>query len=36
MVSKGEPTGTVKTFVDFTKSEKGRSIIMERGMLPID
>ena len=36
LVSKGEPTGTIKTFVDFIKSEKGRSIILERGMLPIE
>jgi len=36
MVSKGEPTGTVKVFVDFIKSDKGKSIILERGMLPID
>ena len=36
LVSKGEPTGTVKTFVDFIKSEKGKSLILERGMLPIE
>jgi len=36
LVSKGEPTGTVKAFVDFIRSEKGKSIILERGMLPID
>ena len=36
LVSKGEPTGSMKTFVDFIKSKKGRSIILERGMLPID
>ena len=36
LVSKGEPTGAVKIFVDFIKSQKGRSIILERGMLPID
>ena len=35
LVSKGEPTGAIKTFVDFIKSEKGQSIILERGMLPI-
>lgn len=36
MVSKGAPTGSVKAFIDFIKSEKGKSIILERGMLPID
>lgn len=36
LVSKGQPAGTVKAFVDFIKSPKGKSIILERGMLPID
>lgn len=36
LISKGEPTGTVKTFVDFIKSEKGKFIILERGMLPVE
>ncbi len=36
LVSNGAPTGAVKTFSDFIKSEKGKSIIIERGMLPID
>jgi len=35
LVSKGEPTGQIKAFVDFIKSKKGQSIILERGMLPI-
>ena len=33
MVTKGEPTGSVKVFIDFIKSEKGKSIFKERGML---
>ena len=36
MISKGEPNGSIKTFVDFIKSEKGNAIILERGMLPIN
>ncbi len=36
LVSKGEPSGSIKTFVDFIKSKKGRSIIIDRGMLPIN
>ena len=36
MVTKGEPTGSVKVFVDFIKSEKGKTIIQERGMLAVD
>ena len=33
MVTKGEPTGSVKAFVEFANSKKGRAIIKERGML---
>ncbi|MBU8909827.1 MAG: substrate-binding domain-containing protein [Desulfobacterales bacterium] len=33
MVTKGEPTGSTKLFIDFIKSEKGRALIKERGML---
>lgn len=36
LVSKGTPEGTVKEFVDFIKSEKGKKIILKRGMLPIE
>lgn len=35
LVTKGDPAGTVKTFVDFIKSDKGRTLILEKGMLPI-
>jgi phosphate transport system substrate-binding protein len=35
LVTKGEPTGTVKIFVDFIKSDKGKTLILERGMLPV-
>ncbi|GBC60029.1 phosphate ABC transporter substrate-binding prot ein [Desulfonema ishimotonii] len=35
-VVKGQPTGSVKAFVDFAFSEKGRKIIREKGMIPID
>ncbi len=35
LVTKGEPVGTVKLFVDFTKSDKGKALILERGMLPV-
>jgi phosphate transport system substrate-binding protein len=35
LISKGEPEGSIKAFVDFIKSKKGASIILERGMLPI-
>ncbi|MBT3807381.1 MAG: hypothetical protein HN580_20580 [Deltaproteobacteria bacterium] len=36
LVSKGEPRGSVKVFIDFITSKKGKSIILERGMLPIN
>jgi phosphate transport system substrate-binding protein len=36
LVTKGEPAGVVKQFVDFTKSEKGKALIIERGMLPVE
>jgi phosphate transport system substrate-binding protein len=34
-VTKGESRGPVKLFIDFAKSEKGRSIMKKRGMIPI-
>jgi phosphate transport system substrate-binding protein len=34
-VTKGEPAGSVKQFVDFTFSEKGAALIKAHGMLPI-
>jgi ABC-type phosphate transport system substrate-binding protein len=36
LITKGEPAGTVKAFVDFTKSEKIKALIIERGMLPVE
>lgn len=36
LVTKGEPAGTAKAFVDFTKSAKGKALIIERGMLPVE
>ncbi|MDZ7663738.1 MAG: substrate-binding domain-containing protein [Desulfotignum sp.] len=36
LITKGEPAGTVKEFVDFTKSDKGKTLIIERGMLPVE
>lgn len=36
LVTKGKPSGTVKVFVDFLTSEKGRDLILERGMLPVE
>ena len=36
LVTKGEPAGTVKIFVDFLKSGKGSDLILERGMLPVE
>ena len=36
LVTKGAPAGTVKTFVDFIKSDKGKALILERGMLPVE
>jgi len=36
LITKGEPTGAVKQFVDFTKSEKGKTLIIQRGMLPVE
>ena len=36
LVTKGSPAGTVKTFVDFTTSDKGKALILERGMLPVE
>jgi len=35
LVTKGKPTGAVKTFVDFTLSEKGQALIEKRGMTPL-
>jgi len=34
-VTKGEPTGNVKKFIDFTFSDEGRKMIEQYGMLPI-
>jgi phosphate transport system substrate-binding protein len=36
LVTKGEPAGTVKVFVDFIKSDKGKALITKRGMLPVE
>ncbi len=36
LVTKGEPAGTVKVFADFIKSDKGKTLIIERGMLPVE
>jgi phosphate transport system substrate-binding protein len=36
LVTKGDPAGTVKACVDFIKSGKGRALILERGMLPVE
>jgi ABC-type phosphate transport system substrate-binding protein len=36
LVTKGKPAGTVKTFVDFITSDKGKALILERGMLPVE
>ena len=34
-VTKGEPTGNVKKFIDFTFSDEGKKIIEQYGMIPI-
>jgi len=34
-ITKGEPAGLAKKFIDFTLSEKGVSIMKEKGMLPV-
>lgn len=34
-VTKGEPTGAAKTFIDFALSKKGKEIIEKRGMISI-
>jgi len=34
-ITKGEPAGAAKKFIDFTLSEKGVAIIKEKGMLPL-
>jgi phosphate transport system substrate-binding protein len=34
-VTKGEPAGDVKKFVDYTFSEEGRKLIRKYGMIPI-
>lgn len=34
-VTKGEPSGEIKDFIDFTLSEKGSQIIKKNGMIPI-
>lgn len=36
LITKGDPAGTVKVFVDFARSGKGKALIIERGMLPVD
>jgi len=35
-ITKGEPTGAVKQFIDFTFSEGGRELMTRHGMIPID
>lgn len=35
-VTKGEPTGQVKSFIDFTFSPEGKKLIKKYGMLPVD
>jgi len=35
-VTKGEPAGVVKKFIDFTFSEAGRELITKHGMIPIE
>jgi ABC-type phosphate transport system substrate-binding protein len=35
-VTKGEPSGAVKQFIDFTFSEEGMNLITRHGMMPID
>lgn len=35
-VTKGEPAGAVKKFIDFTFSEAGRELITKHGMIPIE
>ena len=34
-VSKGQPEGTIKTFVDFAMSQAGKEIITGKGMVPL-
>ena len=34
-VTKGEPTGSLKKFVDYTFSDEGAKIIKKHGMIPI-
>lgn len=34
-ITKGEPAGPVKAFIDFTLSEKGIAIMKEKGIVPI-
>ncbi len=34
-VTKGKPVGAVKKFVDFTMSEKGIAMIINKGMIPV-
>ncbi|WP_022666430.1 substrate-binding domain-containing protein [Desulfospira joergensenii] len=36
LISKGKPAGSIAKFVDFIKSKEGKSIIKERGMLPME
>lgn len=35
-VTKGVPTDTVKKFIDFTTTGKGREIILKNGMIPVN
>jgi ABC-type phosphate transport system substrate-binding protein len=35
-ITKGEPTGAVKQFIDFTLSEAGRNLMTKHGLIPID
>jgi len=34
-VTKGEPSGAVKKFIDFTMSDKGQTFIKSKGMVPL-
>ena len=35
-ITKGEPAGAAKQFIDFTFSQAGRDLITKHGMIPID
>ena len=35
MVTKGEPTGTTKAFIDYLMSDENKSVVEDEGYIPM-